>query len=158
MAIPQPDLIVSRAKRLKFDNLAEIEVGSQDQHKTYTAHHSEALTSRSVFFREPLSGPWKEADERLVRIPDNDIEVFELYLHLVYHNELACTPDPPSDTETGEEERLSLARLYVLCEKLQDIQGKNTVIKALFILDVFAYNVKIEWLDLANYPISGSPA
>jgi len=57
-------------------------VGSKDSLKTYIVH-SEALISRSVFFRKALSGPWKEANERVVRMPDDDIETLELYLHLV---------------------------------------------------------------------------
>lgn len=62
---------------------------------------------------------------------DDSFETVGLYLHLVYHTELACIPDPPKETETGAEERLSLAKLCVLCENLQDTRGKKDTIKAL---------------------------
>jgi hypothetical protein len=62
---------------------------------------------------------------------DDSFETVGLYLHLVYHTELACIPDPPKETETGAEERLGLAKLCVLCENLQDTRGKKDTIKAL---------------------------
>lgn len=104
-------------RRLK--TLAKIEIGLQDNLKIYTVHS------------EALSGERKEADGRLVRMPDDDIEVVELYLHLPYHNELACASILPSETDSGKEERRGLARLHIFCEKLQDARGKNNVIKAL---------------------------
>lgn len=113
-----------------LDDLAKIEVGPKGNLKTCIVH-SEAFRSRSIFFWKALSGPRRATDERVIRLPDEDIDTFELCLHIVYNKELAFSPDPSSDTEDGEEELLSLARLYVLCEKLQDSRGKNAVIKSL---------------------------
>lgn len=77
-----------------------------------------------------LSGPWKEAEERVVHLPEDDVRTFDLYLHYIYNNEFACISNPP-DNQHGRTERGTLARLYVLCEKLQDLRSKNCIIKAL---------------------------
>ena len=61
-----------------------------------------------------------------MRLPNDDTETFELYLHFIY-NEFACS----SESAYTYQERKSLTELYVLCEKLQDISAKNCVVQAL---------------------------
>jgi hypothetical protein len=107
--------------------MVHVEVGTGENSKTY-AIYSSTLTTRSLFFRKALSGPWKEAEERVVHLPEDDVRTFELYLHYIYNNEFACNP---SEDEYGKKERGALARLYVLCKKLQDPRSKNCIIKAL---------------------------
>jgi len=111
----------------RFDDLVHVEVGTGEKSKTY-AIYSSTLTTRSLFFRKALSGPWKEAEERVVHLPEDDARTFELYLHYIYNNEFACNP---SEDQYGKKELGALARLYVLCEKLQDPISKNCIIKAL---------------------------
>jgi hypothetical protein len=107
--------------------MVHVEVGTGENSKTY-AIYSSTLTTRSLFFRKALSGPWKEAEERVVHLPEDDVRTFELYLHYIYNKEFACNP---SENEYGKKERVALARLYVLCEKLQDPRSKNCIIRAL---------------------------
>jgi hypothetical protein len=83
-----------------------------------------------LFFRKALSGPWKEAEERVVHLPEDDVRTFDLYLHYIYNNEFACISNSVND-QYGSTERDALARLYVLCEKLQDSRSKNCIIQAL---------------------------
>lgn len=64
-------------------------------------------------------------------MPDDEIDTFELYLHMVYYNEIACIAEPTSGKDIGNFEHVCLARLYVLCEKLQDVKAKNCVVQAL---------------------------
>lgn len=113
----------------RFDDMVHVEVGTGKNSKTY-AIYSSTLTNRSLFFRKALSDPWKEAEEKVVRLPEDDVRTFELYLHYIYNNEFACTSTTP-DNQRGRTERNALARLYVLCEKLQDSRSKNCIIKAL---------------------------
>ncbi|KAG9204588.1 hypothetical protein G6514_000372 [Epicoccum nigrum] len=121
------DWIVSEAKRMKFDDLVHVEVGTGENSKAY-AIYSSTLTTRSLFFQKALSGPWKEIEERVVHLPEDDVRAFDLYIHYIYNNEFACSP---SDDQYGEEERGTFARVYLLCEKLQDSRSKNCIIKAL---------------------------
>ncbi|KAF1946751.1 hypothetical protein EJ02DRAFT_450471 [Clathrospora elynae] len=46
---------------------------------------------------------------------------------------LAVVPDPLSDKYTGSAEITSLAKLYVLIEKLQDIGAKNLILEAMLL-------------------------
>ena len=113
----------------RFDDLVHVEVGIGEKSKTY-AIYSSTLTTRSLFFRKALSGSWIEADERVVHLPEDDVGTFELYLHYIYNNEFACISNGP-DYQYGRTERGDLARLYVLCEKLQDSRSKNYIVQAL---------------------------
>lgn len=112
----------------RFDDLVHVEVGTDKNSKTY-AIYSSTLTTRSLFFRKALSGPWKEAEERVVHLPEDNVKTFGLYLHYIYNNEFACISNP-SDNQYSKTERVTLAQLYVLCEKLQDPKSKNCIIKA----------------------------
>lgn len=123
----------------RFDDLIHVEVGTGENSKTYTIY-SNALTTRSLFFRKALSGPWKESEERLVHLPEDDFRTFELYLHYIYNNEFACISNSP-DNRYGKIERCALARLYVMCEKLQETRAKNSIVKA---LSASIYTVRYE--------------
>lgn len=115
---------------MRFDDLIRIEVGTGEETKVYNVH-SNALTTRSVFFQRALSSSWKEAEERIVRLPEDDPDTFELYLHLVYIDEIACGPDTLDEEDLCSVQRVALAKLYVLCEKLQDTRAKNSILRAL---------------------------
>jgi hypothetical protein len=62
-------------------------------------------------------------------LPEDDPAIFALYLNLLY-----CGLIPTKDTtaETTNDEYGRLIRLYVLCEKFQDLEAKNTVMTAIF--------------------------
>jgi hypothetical protein len=113
----------------RFDDLVHVKVGTDKESKTY-AIYSSTLTTRSLFFRKAFSGPWKEAEERVVHLSEDNVRTFDLYLHYIYNNEFACISNSVDD-QYGNTERDALARLYVLCEKLQDPRSKNCIIKAL---------------------------
>ena len=93
--------------------------------------HSEVLTARSLFFRKALSGGFKEAEERVVELPEDDPEIFGMYLHYVQTNELSIVPEPLPEQYTGMEEQGTLARMYVLAEKLQDVKSKNAIVRGM---------------------------
>lgn len=63
-----------------------------------------------------------------MRLPKDEPSVFHIYIHLLYTDQIAVQPnafgvsESKIDTET---ERLTLAKLYVLAEKLQDVKSKD---------------------------------
>lgn len=89
------------------------------------------LTARSPFFKTVLNGNWKEAKERVVRLPEDDPEIFGLYLHYVYTVTFAVQPDPLPHQYNCDQALLRLGKSYVLAEKLQDIDTKNNVLKTM---------------------------
>ncbi|KAG9197267.1 hypothetical protein G6514_001906 [Epicoccum nigrum] len=115
---------------MKFNDPVRIEVGPEDNKKTLTMN-SEILTTRSLFFRKALCGNFKEVKEHVVKLPEDDPEIFGIYLHHLQTNELSVVPDPVPRDYTGDEEKMKLVQLYVLAEKLQDVQTKKAIIKGL---------------------------
>jgi hypothetical protein len=106
--------------------------------------HEALLTARSKFFEKAMGKGWKEAEEKLVKLPEDDPDIFALYEQVIYTGRI------PLVEVTGErvtkcgipgvscqvpnscaQEYTSLSGLYVLAEKLQDMKTKNTAIKGI---------------------------
>lgn len=82
-----------------------------------------------------MNGNWVEREERLIRLPEDDPEIFATYVNLVYTNVVATSRnDPPEGRESVAEEYETLSKLYVLSEKLCDIPTKNATLEAIFVL------------------------
>lgn len=131
MAATTASPLVARSKRIKFNDPIRIEVGPEDEDEDESEVfiiESEALVHRSLFFRKALSGGFKEAQERVVKLPEDDPEIFGIYLHHVQTNEFSVLPDSLSLEDNGYEE--TLIKLYVLAEKLQDTRFKNAIVRA----------------------------
>lgn len=75
-----------------------------------------------------MNGKWRESDEGVVPLPDDQPEIFSLYANLLYTDRLATRQ---TDPEKKADEFTLLARLYVLAEKLQDVKAKNDIIDAM---------------------------
>ncbi|KAF2496919.1 hypothetical protein BU16DRAFT_507616 [Lophium mytilinum] len=87
--------------------------------------HETLVCSRSPFFANAMNGAWAEAESRIVPLPDDAPSTFALYRTWLYTGLLASKSDSSSD----EWELLACA--YVLGEKLQDSDFKDTVIDAM---------------------------
>ncbi|KAH7085520.1 hypothetical protein BKA63DRAFT_19392 [Paraphoma chrysanthemicola] len=77
-----------------------------------------------------MSGGWREAQDRIVNLPDDEPAIFRRYIYLLYTGALAVVPDLVPEKYSGHDEHINLTRLYVLAEKLRDIDSKNCVIQA----------------------------
>ncbi|KAH9881253.1 hypothetical protein J1614_001749 [Plenodomus biglobosus] len=77
----------SNAKPLRLSaavqdpTLAVVEVGAEKK-KYYI--HRQFLMAHSEFFAKALSGPWREAQEGVVKLDDVDCEPFELFIDWLY--------------------------------------------------------------------------
>lgn len=130
-----------------------------------------------------MNGNWKEAEEKVVKLPEDDVEIFELYVQLLYTGLLPLNkrPEIPEETatknatderkgenndldpassshedssdsnesdadsekekEVSEEEKpidyhlvseyKQLCKLYVFCDKVQDVFSKNKIVDAI---------------------------
>ena len=85
--------------RVRFLDTIRVDVGIENERRAFIAHTS-FLTCRSRFFQKALRGGWKEAEERMVKLPDSEPAIFALYLHYVYRNEFAIIPHSSSSTPT----------------------------------------------------------
>jgi hypothetical protein len=115
-----------------YQGFVQVAVG-KEQHLQVFDVHEYLITARSPFFRKVMSGNWQEAKDRLVKLPEDDPAIFQLYVHLLYTNMLAVIPNPGLAKDDSMEEVSRLAKLYVLAEKLQDIETKDLVVEAMLL-------------------------
>lgn len=125
----------------RFDDSIIIEIGTGTTRKTYPMLAS-LITTRSKFFQKALSAELKEAQESVVKLPEEDPLTFELYLHYMYHGDFPVAT--VGADEYGCAETLQLARLYVFAEQLQDTKTKNATLKA-FVAATFKRRVNNRW-------------
>jgi hypothetical protein len=79
--------------------------------------HKDALTKDSTFFRGALDKEFREAKEKLVRMPEADVEAFAIYIQWVYNNKIVLLEpeDVKSDGNALRRTRL-LVNLYILAD------------------------------------------
>ncbi|KAF2679105.1 hypothetical protein K458DRAFT_490786 [Lentithecium fluviatile CBS 122367] len=116
--------------RQSYRGLIEIKVGDVTNQKSFHVHEA-LLASHSPFFKAALTRDWQEAKDRVVNFPEDDVETFRLCIHFLYTGKLAVQPDPkPTDYKECKERKAVIA-IYVLEEKLQDVETKNATLQAL---------------------------
>lgn len=86
------------------------------------------LTSTSAFFRAACSEKWKEGQERLVRLPEHDVDSWNEYLHCKFTQSVA-KPDVSKNT-CGEETDpwIRIVQLWITADQLQDVHLQNKVV------------------------------
>lgn len=65
-----------------------------------------------------------------MKLPDDDPAVFAIYVHYLYTGEFAVNVAESLKEYDGHAERITLAKVYLLGEKLHDTTCKNAVTKA----------------------------
>lgn len=127
-----------------MSDIVKITVGTGKFSQTFSIHEP-ILTKRSEFFAKAMCKDWEEAEEKTVKLAEDEPETLALYMQLVYTGKIPAfnkasdrvTYDvddgQPScaEPELGCEEYESLVLLYVLAEKLQDIKTKNLAVDAI---------------------------
>jgi hypothetical protein len=90
------------------------------------------LTGSSLFFKKALSGDWMEAKNRRVDLPEEEPTVFHDYIHFLYTRTLCVKSDTKQGDDNEFDENVSLMKLYVLAERLQDANAKKVVLGATY--------------------------
>ncbi|KAF2122116.1 hypothetical protein BDV96DRAFT_640181 [Lophiotrema nucula] len=114
-----------------------IVVGEGDEQEEFTIHEALA-TQRSRFFRNCMKGNWKEAEDRVVKLPKEEPAIFELYVQSLYAGHVSNQDDtsPPFP---------KLGKIFALAHMLQDTEARNTATKEIF--------AKIERVVVPSYAI-----
>ncbi|KZM25010.1 hypothetical protein ST47_g3850 [Ascochyta rabiei] len=134
--IPLVDRRSSQKDRKGYCGIVEVLVGQDEKQQKFHVHE-QLLTTGSLFFRKAMSGNWSEAKDRIVRLPEDDPLLFHIYVDLLYTNQIAVIPDSSSreatiaDRQNARAIQNTLAMLYILVEKLQDIDSKDKTIAAM---------------------------
>jgi len=89
-----------------------------------------AIRKSSKFFDNAMKPEWADSrpDPRVVDLSDEDVEIFEVYLHWLYFKTL---PTVCMDDIGRSSEYLLLAECYIMGEKIMDTGFKNAVLEAL---------------------------
>lgn len=87
--------------------------------------HESTIRQRSRFFDNALKRGWKEAEHKVVRLPEAESDAFELYVNWLYSSQLY------TKGQSDEDEYGQLVEAYVLGDWLQDPDYKDAVIDAL---------------------------
>lgn len=105
-------------------------MGEQLQQKSFYVQET-LLSQHSLFFKKAFSRDWKEKAERIVNLPEDESAVFAVYVEFLYCGNLAVVPEVLDLNDTAQSEQHMLCKLYVLAEKLQDMDTRNRAIQGL---------------------------
>ncbi|KAF2028831.1 hypothetical protein EK21DRAFT_113524 [Setomelanomma holmii] len=116
-----------------------VRVGPEPKHTDFSVHEN-LIRLSSPFFEAALGRDWKEAKERIGKLPDCNAHAFRVYTHWIYTGQLNTKLqfDQSSPTD-GQWEWANLVKAYLLGDYLQDIDFKDTVMDAM-----------IDWADYAT--------
>ncbi|KAF2122118.1 hypothetical protein BDV96DRAFT_682126 [Lophiotrema nucula] len=110
-----------------------IRVGQGAEQKTFLVH-STVICPRARFFEKAMNGSWKEAEDKVVELKEDDPITFQRYQSLIYAGS-AAFPDPEKDQSRVGYAVLNLqkalVRIYILADKLQDTKSKALVTETL---------------------------
>jgi hypothetical protein len=118
--------------------------------------HERLVSPRSEFVRLALRGPWKEAQERIINLPEDDSVVFSVYQQWLYGGLIHTCRD--TSFSGADDEYETLAKAYILGEKLMDHDFKDAVTDAIVekLRSLRRFDTSLTNLVFSNTP-SGSP-
>ena len=110
--------------------LVTFRVGTEPSQQEDFAVHENMITPRSEFVRLALTNDWKEAQERIIPLPDDTPETFELYQQWLYTTRIP-SDHLGSDPQKDSKEYKLLVRAFILGEKFMDSHFKDAVVDSI---------------------------
>ncbi|KAE9982474.1 hypothetical protein EG328_010864 [Venturia inaequalis] len=101
-----------------------------DTFQTFVMHEG-LVRVQSPFFESAMAHDWKEAREKVVRLPDDEPDTFRAYFLWAYNHRLFCQPlvEPPDKAEVKRMDLL--IRCYILGDKLMDDDFQDAIVDVL---------------------------
>ena len=88
--------------------------------------HRDVLTKHSTFFRAALEGQFREAHEKVVRMPEGDAEAFAVYCQWAYNNTLVLLePDEAAKDEKALKRTKLTIKTYIIADQVGNIILQN---------------------------------
>lgn len=120
-------VIAGRKPRLDFTNTLQIHVGDEGCFLV----PENRITQRSRFFRDYCLQHTSYGEEMLVvELPDDDRFLFDMYLQVVYQNEVIL----PLNVKEAEDPHWSISTMiqtYMLADRLEDLSSCNIIVDSL---------------------------
>ncbi|KAH7071665.1 hypothetical protein FB567DRAFT_455269, partial [Paraphoma chrysanthemicola] len=127
----------------------------KSKHKFYI--HEALLRSNSGFFDAALKKEWAEGQDRIVKLPDKDPEIFKIWMKWIYTGRLFIVKQ---DDIQRYKDKLIISRewarwrkMFELADFLQDFDCKDAAIDAL-IEAMVVRNASPRYLPTCIYPHS----
>ncbi|KAK3707249.1 hypothetical protein LTR37_012250 [Vermiconidia calcicola] len=120
-------------KRFKPDysnNLITVLVGSAE--KEFLVHQA-TICRNSPFFEAACSREWKEGQDRVVRLPEVEVQAFDVYVHWAYTGEIDMSLMPEPKGTRRPPSYLDLGKIWCLAHYLQNDQLCNSVIDRILV-------------------------
>ncbi|KAF9693739.1 hypothetical protein EKO04_008149 [Ascochyta lentis] len=98
------------------------------EYKVYKA----LLVEHSEYFRKALTGPWKEAEDRVFRIADVKSHTFDVFVDWLYTQRLPESrmhwcPDPDRGEQCNMQLGMAYVQAYVFGDRFQTLGFKDAV-------------------------------
>ncbi|USW55610.1 Putative BTB/POZ domain-containing protein [Septoria linicola] len=118
------------AKRRRIEgDIITIKVGT-GKVESLTVHES-LLRARGGFFEAALKQQWREGQTREIELPEDEPDIVAAYIEWLYSGKiepLSCKPPTPVSHGAMRGTHVTLAKIYVLAEKLGDDDACNVTI------------------------------
>lgn len=123
--------------------------------------HEELLCRTSDFFTAALSKDWKESRQKIVRLPEDDPDLFEIFADFLYGGRIHSTKESDTIGNTDDDyykdpERERLARCWILGDKLAAPLFQDASIDAIIQKMVETERAPVNLHGIAYLETSGS--
>ena len=111
--------------------------------------HKAFISETSAFFQAANSGKRIKATEKIIRLPEAEVGIFDVYLHWIYISELhdRFTSFPPPDRISPH--NIEMAKLWIFADEVQNHKLCNSVVD--MIIKVFDLEYDMTDADTLNY-------
>lgn len=87
------------------------------------------MKTNSKFFTAMLEGQFREAHENVVRLPEANAEIFDIYVHTLYSKEIVLLEPSEVGKDVGGNKRKSHAiKLYIMADQYGNLVLQNNII------------------------------
>ncbi|KAK5164052.1 uncharacterized protein LTR77_010143 [Saxophila tyrrhenica] len=125
------------AKRTKLDFVDTITVLVGANEARFMLHKN-VVCATSDFFRAACDGNWKEATDKVIRVPEAEPSVFQFYLAWLYTDRIDLDQNfaikGQYDAVELSQTYLSLLNAYIFGDIIQDVAFRNALIDKMLVL------------------------
>lgn len=132
-------------------------VGEGDSATTFYIHE-EAAKAHSDFLAAALHKGWKEAEDKVIKLPEDNAGLFNIFVRFVHTGRVYCAEEGDVSEKNGvsrDQEWSRLTKSWLLGDKLGSTSFKDAIIDAL-IEKILTVRFTPTWLHATVYMYLGT--
>ncbi|KAK4952511.1 hypothetical protein LTR10_009317 [Elasticomyces elasticus] len=115
----------SKRTKLQYTDVFTVVVGEEEEEFTL---HASIATKYSGFFKAACNGGFREAQDKIIHLPDVGPATFRAYVQWIYSgNVVVVDGEELRSDDKGDQRQWRLIKLYVLGEILSDMLLRNKI-------------------------------